>query len=95
MGPVEAVGQEPLGILEKVAVDDLRYTELVTGDWTMANETLGQMFRSPRVLFGLARHQLMPALGRTTVPYGFDPLLDPPDTDYSDHTSAEKFEVHR
>ena len=41
---LEAVGQEPLRILEKVAVDDLPYTELVTGDWTMANETLGQMW---------------------------------------------------
>ncbi len=58
------------------------------------DETLGEMFRSPRVLFGLARHQLKAALGRTTVPYGFDPLLDPPDTDYSDHTAAEKVEAH-
>ncbi len=57
------------------------------------DETLGEMFRSPRVLLGLARHQVKTALGRTTVPYGFDPLLDPPGTDYSDYTSGEKLKV--
>lgn len=57
------------------------------------DETLGEMFRSPRVLLSLARHQVRAALGRTTVPYGFDPLLDPPGTDYSDHPSAEHVEV--
>lgn len=46
-------------------------------------ESLGDMFKSPRVLFGLVRYQLRAALGRTTVPYGFDPLLDPPATDYT------------
>ena len=56
-------------------------------------ETLGQMFRSPRVLLGLARHQVKAALGRTSVPYGFDPLLDPPGTDYSDNPSADRVEV--
>ncbi len=56
-------------------------------------ETLGQMFSSPRVLLGLARHQVKAALGRTSVPYGFDPLLDPPGTDYSDHPSADRVEV--
>lgn len=41
---LEAVGQEPLRILERVANEDLPYTELVTADWTMANETLAQMW---------------------------------------------------
>ncbi len=57
------------------------------------DETLGEMFRTPRVLLGLARHQVRAALGRTTVPYGFDPLLDPPGTDYSDHTALDRLEV--
>ena len=48
------------------------------------DESFGDMFKSPRVLFGLARHQVRSALGRTKVPYGFDPLLDPPGTDYTD-----------
>ncbi len=41
---LEAVGQEPLRIIERIANEDLPYTELVTGDWTMANETLAQMW---------------------------------------------------
>ncbi|WP_372727383.1 FAD-dependent oxidoreductase [Nocardioides sp.] len=57
------------------------------------DETLGEMFRSPRVLFGLARHQVKAALGRTTVPFGFDPLLDPPATDYSEAAPTEKAEA--
>lgn len=52
------------------------------------DESLADMFRSPRVLFGLARYQVKAALGRTTVPYGFDPLLDPPGTDYTDYPST-------
>ena len=47
------------------------------------DESLGDMFRSPRVWYGLARYHLRNALGRTTVPYGFDPMLDPPATDYT------------
>ena len=56
-------------------------------------ETLGEMFSSPRVLLALARHQVRAALGRTSVPYGFDPLLDPPGTDYSDHGSSRSVAV--
>ena len=37
---IESVGDEPLQILAHVADNDLPYTELVMGDWTMANETL-------------------------------------------------------
>jgi len=36
-----AVGEEPLQIVSTVAEQDLPYTEVVTGDWTMANEILG------------------------------------------------------
>jgi 2-polyprenyl-6-methoxyphenol hydroxylase-like FAD-dependent oxidoreductase len=47
------------------------------------DESLGDMFRSPRVWYGLVRYNVRNALGRTTVPYGFDPLQDPPATDYT------------
>ncbi len=36
-----AVGLEPLKMLGYIAENDLPYTELVTGDWTMAEENLG------------------------------------------------------
>ena len=35
-----AVGEEPLRLLAEVAAEDLPYTEVVTADWTMANEDL-------------------------------------------------------
>lgn len=38
------VGQEPLQIVGQVAREDLPYTEVVTGDWTMAEEHLGETF---------------------------------------------------
>jgi hypothetical protein len=38
------VGQEPLQIVGQLAREDLPYTELVTGDWTMAEEYLGTTF---------------------------------------------------
>jgi hypothetical protein len=41
------------------------------------------MFKNPRVLLGLARYQAKAALRRTKVPYGFDPSVDPPGTDYT------------
>jgi 2-polyprenyl-6-methoxyphenol hydroxylase-like FAD-dependent oxidoreductase len=47
------------------------------------DESLADMFRSPRVWLGLVRYQFRNALGRTTVPYGFDPMQDPPSTDYT------------
>jgi hypothetical protein len=40
----EAVGQEPLRVIEEIAVSDLPWTELVTADWTMGNETSAQIF---------------------------------------------------
>ncbi len=39
-----SVGEEPLRVLAHVADQDLPYTELVTGDWTMADQTLSEIF---------------------------------------------------
>lgn len=39
-----SVGDETLRILSTIAEEDLPYTELVTGDWTMANEILGSVW---------------------------------------------------
>ncbi len=47
------------------------------------DESFGDMFKNPRVLWGLAKYQVRAALRRTTIPYGFDPALDPPGTDYT------------
>lgn len=43
-GFAAAVGEEPLRILSYVAENDLPYSEVVTGDWTMANELLGASY---------------------------------------------------
>ncbi len=40
----ESVSEESLRILGYIAANDLPYTEIVTGDWTMANETLGAIW---------------------------------------------------
>jgi hypothetical protein len=48
------------------------------------DESFADMFKNPRVLWGLLRYQVKAALGRTTVPYGFDAAADPPGTDYTD-----------
>lgn len=40
----EAVGQEPLRILQEVAESDLPWSTIVTADWTMANETSAQVY---------------------------------------------------
>lgn len=39
-----AIGEEPLRLAARVVAEDRSYTELVTADWTMANELLGEMF---------------------------------------------------
>ncbi|MBX2796394.1 MAG: DUF1592 domain-containing protein [Myxococcales bacterium] len=41
---VESIGEEPLQILAEVARDDLPITDLVTADWTMANDVLARMY---------------------------------------------------
>ena len=38
---VLGVGEEPMRILARVVTEDLPYTELVTGDWTVLNEVVG------------------------------------------------------
>lgn len=37
-----SIGEEPLRILSRIADEDLPYTELVTGDWTMTNDLLAE-----------------------------------------------------
>jgi hypothetical protein len=39
-----SVGDETLRIISTIVAEDLPYTELVTGDWTMANEVLGSVW---------------------------------------------------
>ena len=39
-----SIGDEPLQILSYIAENDLPYTDLVTADWTMADETLGAIW---------------------------------------------------
>ena len=48
------------------------------------DESFNDMFKNPRVLWGLVRYQVKSALRRTIVPYGFDASADPPGTDYTD-----------
>lgn len=47
------------------------------------DESLADMMKSPRVLAGLLRYKVNALLGRHTVPFGFDPQLDPPGTDWT------------
>jgi hypothetical protein len=47
------------------------------------DESLGDMMTNPRVLAGLVRYRVRSALGRHRVPFGFDPRVEPPATDYS------------
>ena len=39
-----SIGEEPLRIVQKVAEDDLPWTDVVTADWTMANEQLAVFY---------------------------------------------------
>jgi hypothetical protein len=41
---VATVGEEPLRILERIANEDLPYTEVVTGDWTMTHPLLADLW---------------------------------------------------
>ena len=41
---VASLGQEPLRILAHIAENDLPYTEIVTADWTMANEYIAEVW---------------------------------------------------
>ena len=39
-----SVGEEPLHIVGRIAEEDLPYHQVVTADWTMANEVLGEIW---------------------------------------------------
>lgn len=41
---LRSVGEEPLRLMARVAVDDRPWTDIVTVDWSMADELLGQMW---------------------------------------------------
>jgi hypothetical protein len=41
---LRAIGEEPLRLVARVAADDLPATEIVTADWTMANEALAALY---------------------------------------------------
>ena len=41
---IESIGREPLEMIRHIAAEELPYTELVTGDWTMANEVTGAIW---------------------------------------------------
>lgn len=43
-GFLAAMGEEPLRLVGEVADQDLPYTEIVTGDWTMVNERLAEWY---------------------------------------------------
>jgi hypothetical protein len=53
------------------------------------DESLADLIKSPRVIAGLLRYKLNSAVGRRTVPFGFDPQLEPPGTDWTpDHDAG-------
>jgi len=54
------------------------------------DESLADMMRSPRVLFGLVRYRVNSLLGRRKVPFGFDAQADPPATDWTPGAHDEK-----
>lgn len=41
---IESIGREPLAMLGYVAANDLPWTDIVTADWTMANEVTAQIW---------------------------------------------------
>lgn len=41
---MQAIGEAPLRMVARVADEDLPWTEVVTGDWTMAEETIGSVW---------------------------------------------------
>ncbi|MGW6932694.1 hypothetical protein ACWGE0_21745 [Lentzea sp. NPDC054927] len=67
-----------VGAAREDAVIDEHFAKVFNLD-----ESLGDMMTNPRVIAGLLRHRVRTALGRQKVPFGFDPLVEPPATDYS------------
>jgi 2-polyprenyl-6-methoxyphenol hydroxylase-like FAD-dependent oxidoreductase len=47
------------------------------------DESIGQMMRSPRVIYGLLRFKVKSAFGRLKLPFGFDSQLEPPGKDWT------------
>ena len=45
VGFAASVGDEPLRVLSRIAEEDLPYTDIVTGDWTMADELLAEAWK--------------------------------------------------
>jgi hypothetical protein len=41
---LRSIGEEPVRIIGRVAAEDLPITQIVTGDWTMANDALAAMY---------------------------------------------------
>ncbi|RSM70796.1 hypothetical protein DMH04_44105 [Kibdelosporangium aridum] len=54
------------------------------------DESLADMMRNPRVIAGLVRFGIRAMLGRRRVPFGFDPQVEPPATDYSATPAAAR-----
>lgn len=57
------------------------------------DESLGDMMRSPRVLFGLLRYKVNSMLGRHKVPFGFDSQQEPPGTDWTPGAHVRETEL--
>jgi 2-polyprenyl-6-methoxyphenol hydroxylase-like FAD-dependent oxidoreductase len=60
------------------AVVERHFTQVFNLD-----ESITEMSRNPRFLFGLLRYAIKRLLGRASLPLGFDPILDPPSHDYT------------
>lgn len=58
------------------------------------DESLGDMMRSPRVLFGLLRYKINSMLGRLRLPFGFDLQQDPPGKDWTPGAAAHPAQAH-
>lgn len=82
-----AVGDRAFNAITGAAREDTVIDEHFAKVFNL-DESFAQMFGSPRVIAGLLRHQVRKALRRTRVPYGFDPMADPPATDYTDAEKA-------
>jgi 2-polyprenyl-6-methoxyphenol hydroxylase-like FAD-dependent oxidoreductase len=82
-----AVGNTAFNLITGAAREDVVIDEHFAKVFNL-DESIGAMLRSPRVLYGLARYQVRNAMGRTSVPYGFDPMQDPPATDHTPTAAA-------
>ncbi|MEU0881423.1 hypothetical protein ABZ345_22655 [Lentzea sp. NPDC005914] len=67
-----------VGAAREYAVVDEHFAKVFNLD-----ESLGDMMTNPRVIAALLRYRVRTALGRHRVPFGFDPMAEPPARDYS------------